>query len=106
LGATESVSWKYWKNSAEAVENLLNKGYKVLAIEQTDRSINLNEFTPDKSHRYALIFGNEIKGVEEGLLSIADECIEIPQFGTKHSFNVTVSAGIVIWDILAKSNRL
>ena len=106
LGATESVFWKYWENGKLAVENLLAKGYEIIALEQTDHSIKLTDFKPDKTKKYALIFGNEVKGVEEGLLNLAPDCLEIPQFGTKHSFNVTVSAGIVIWDFLVKLDRL
>ncbi len=106
LGATDSVWWKYWKTGAEAVKDLMDKGYTVLALEQTDQSTPLNEFKPEKSNMYALIFGNEVKGVEKELIMLADRCLEIPQFGTKHSFNVTVSAGIVIWDLLLKLNSL
>lgn len=106
LGATESVAWEYWENGKIAVENLMAKGYEIIALEQTDYSTKLTDFKPDKSKKYALIFGNEIKGVEEGLLNLVADCLEIPQFGTKHSFNVTVSAGIVIWDLLLKMDRV
>jgi tRNA G18 (ribose-2'-O)-methylase SpoU len=106
LGATDAVDWKYQKNGKEAITALKSLGYKILVLEQTDQSIPLTSFQPSAKDKYALIFGNEVKGVDNELLRMADTCIEIPQFGTKHSFNVTVSAGIVIWDLLVKMKRV
>jgi 23S rRNA (guanosine2251-2'-O)-methyltransferase len=102
LGATESVDWEYYEDTCEAVKNLRNEGYTVYALEQTTDSVSLNDFQPDRNNRYALVFGNEVKGVSDEVLHCCDGSIEIPQFGTKHSFNVSVSAGIVIWDFFTK----
>lgn len=102
LGATESVDWEYFKSAKEAVEKLKDKQYQILAIEQADNSILLNQFQPKKRVKLALVFGNEVRGVDERIIGIADSCIEIPQSGTKHSFNVSVSVGIVLWDISLK----
>lgn len=106
LGATESVAWKYFEDINEAIVELKNNSFKILAAEQTDNSIKLNHFIPHKYHKYALILGNEINGVSNSALESADNCIEIPQYGTKQSFNVTISAGIIIWDMLFKMNAL
>jgi tRNA G18 (ribose-2'-O)-methylase SpoU len=106
LGATDSVYWEYWKKSENAIKMLVKRGYRILALEQTAQSIELQDFKPEKTRKYALIFGNEVNGIDDDLIKTVHECIEIPQFGTKHSFNVTVSAGIVIWDILTKMERL
>lgn len=103
LGATDSVHWKYFEETTTAVNFLKEKGYKVLAIEQAQGSQNLMDFLPDKNQSYALVFGNEVKGVGEEALALCDVCIEIPQFGTKHSLNVAVTAGIVIWDFFSKT---
>jgi len=102
LGATQSVSWVYFDTPMQAVDRLRADGYKIIAIEQAENSIMLNGFNPDKSKKYALIFGNEVNGVSEEVMAIIDTCIEIPQFGTKHSFNIVVSAGIVLWDFFVK----
>ncbi len=104
LGATQSVDWKYYNDVEQAVTQLQNDGYKVIAIEQAENSTMLNEFTPLSGERYALVFGNEVNGVSDEAMAKADGCIEIPQFGTKHSFNIVVSAGIVLWDFFAKLN--
>jgi len=106
LGATESVDWKYFEDIEEAIAELKKNSYKILAAEQTDHSTKLNHFIPEKDQKYALVFGNEINGVCPFVVEYADACIEIPQYGTKHSFNVTVSAGIILWDILFKMNTL
>ncbi len=106
LGSTESVDWSYYESSVEAVIELRKKGYTILALEQTDGSILLNKYEPDPNSQIALILGNEVKGVSEGVIQLADHCIEIPQFGYKHSFNVTVSNGIALWDLLLKMNCL
>jgi tRNA G18 (ribose-2'-O)-methylase SpoU len=104
LGATQSVNWTYHENAVQVVKQLREEGYQIIAIEQAENSIMLNEFIPDKSKKYALIFGNEVNGVSDEVMQIIDSCIEIPQFGTKHSFNIVVSAGIVLWDFFAKLN--
>jgi len=103
LGATESVNWKYYEETVTAVNFLKERGFKVLALEQAQGSINLKDFLPERGKPYALVFGNEVKGVDDRVLALCDGCIEIPQFGTKHSLNVAVSAGIVIWDIFLKT---
>ncbi len=102
LGATESVEWKYFKKGTEAVKELKNENYKVYSVEQTDKSIPLSGFYPDGESSIALVFGNEVKGVSQEIIEISSGCIEIPQFGTKHSFNIAVSAGIVLWDLYTK----
>ncbi|MDD4603933.1 MAG: RNA methyltransferase [Bacteroidales bacterium] len=104
LGATESVPWQYFDNTIDACTKLINEGYHLLAIEQVTGSIPLYDFQPAKDQKLAIIFGNEVSGVREDALSMATGCLEIPQFGTKHSFNISVSAGIVIWDIFSKLN--
>ena len=102
LGATESVVWKYFAETTQAISNLKETGYRVVALEQVEGSINLASFRPEAGQKYALVFGNEVKGVEEPALALCDGFIEIPQFGTKHSLNVAVTAGIVIWDFYCK----
>jgi len=102
LGATQSVEWVYYPETVNAVDELSTLGYEIIAIEQARNSTMLNAFTPDKTKKYALIFGNEVEGVNEEVMAKIDGCIEIPQFGTKHSFNITVAAGIVFWDFFAK----
>jgi 23S rRNA (guanosine2251-2'-O)-methyltransferase len=102
LGATQSINWTYYADPVQAVEQLRKDGYTIIAIEQAENSIMLNDFEADKSKKYALIFGNEVNGVSEDVMQMIDACIEIPQFGTKHSFNIVVSAGIVLWDFFGK----
>jgi len=102
LGATETVAWKYFKTINEAVEELKYLNYTVYAVEQAEGSILLNQFMPIRNQKIALIFGNEVKGVDAGIIPLTNGCIEIPQYGTKHSFNIAVSAGIVLWDIFIK----
>lgn len=106
LGATDSVDWKYFDTTMKAVEELKEKGVRIIALEQADNSIMLPDFVPGPNASYAIVLGNEVHGVEQKVVDAADFCIEIPQFGTKHSFNVTISNGIIIWDILLKMNRL
>lgn len=103
LGATDSVNWEYYKETYEAVENLRSKGYTIIAIEQVEGSISLLDYTPEKTKKYAFIFGHEVRGVEQSIVDISDMALEIPQFGTKHSFNISVSAGIILWDHFVKS---
>ncbi|WP_443939130.1 RNA methyltransferase [Pedobacter sp. MW01-1-1] len=102
LGATQSVTWEYFEDTTAAVEALRAQGYEIVAIEQAENSTMLNTFMPDQTKKYALIFGNEVDGVSDEVMKKIDECIEIPQFGTKHSFNIVISAGIVFWDFFAK----
>ena len=97
LGAEDSVSWKYFKTALEAVEALKAEGYEVYSVEQAHGSTKLQEFAPIYNNRYAVVFGNEVKGVHQEVVDASDGCLEIPQFGTKHSMNVSVTAGIVIW---------
>ncbi len=104
LGATQSVNWTYFETSMQAIKDLRGNGYKIIAIEQAENSVMLNKFTPSTNEKYALIFGNEVNGVSDDVMQQIDSCIEIPQFGTKHSFNVVVSAGIVLWDFFSKIN--
>ena len=103
LGAEETVSWQYFCNTEDAVASLKNEGYTIMAVEQCEGSTMLNEFRPDSVKKYAIILGNEVKGVQQQIVDMADGCIEIPQFGTKHSMNVSVTAGIIIWDMMQKS---
>ncbi len=105
LGATETVSWKHFANSAEALLELKQSGYQVICIEQAEKAIMLDKFQPVESAKYAIIFGNEVEGVAQNLVDTSDMVIEIPQFGMKHSLNIAVSAGIVIWDIFCKMNK-
>lgn len=102
LGATESVDWKYYSAVEEAVAGLRNAGFRIYAVEQADESVFLQDFTPARDEKIAIVFGHEVFGVKEEVLKMADGCIEIPQFGTKHSFNVAISAGIVLWDLSLK----
>jgi 23S rRNA (guanosine2251-2'-O)-methyltransferase len=104
LGATQSVNWTYFETPLQAIEKLRADGYQIIAIEQAENSTMLNEFVPLINNKYALILGNEVNGVSDEVMQQIDTCIEIPQFGTKHSFNVVVSAGIVLWDFYAKLN--
>ena len=102
LGATDSVEWKYFNSTGEAIDCLKSDGFLVYAVEQTSGSIMLHEFNPDLNLKNAFIFGNEVNGVEEKLLEKVDGVIEIPQFGTKHSLNISVSVGILIWHYILK----
>ncbi len=102
LGATDSVDWLYFETTGEAVTKLRSEGWSVVAVEQADESMMLQDFKPHKTRKYAIIFGNEIKGVEEEVVRSADLVVEIPQFGTKHSLNISVSIGVVLWDIWTK----
>ncbi len=97
LGAEDSVSWKYFKTTLEAVAELKKEGYQILSIEQVEHSTKLQIFIPQEGQRYAVILGNEVKGVHQEVVDISDGCLEIPQLGTKHSMNVSVTAGIIIY---------
>lgn len=102
LGATESVDWKYFDEAFDAIERLKRDNYTILAVEQTENSIRLNTFVPEANKKYALVFGHEVNGVDQKIVDACDECLEIPQMGTKHSLNVSVSVGVVVWDLHAK----
>lgn len=102
LGATESVEWEYSLNTVEAIEKLKAQGYQICALEQVDRSVMLHDFAPEKGKKYALVFGNEVFGVEEDVLKNCDTVLEIPQLGTKHSLNISVCLGIAVWDLMVK----
>jgi 23S rRNA (guanosine2251-2'-O)-methyltransferase len=102
IGATESVDWQYFETTAAAVQSLKEDNFKVFAIEQVEEKIWLQDVDIQIDTKYALIFGNEVKGVSNDVLPLVDDCIEIPQFGTKHSLNIAVSVGIVVWDFVKK----
>ncbi len=102
LGATETVTWKYFATTAEAISELKANGYKLFGIEQAEGSILLQDFEKDKEEKIALIFGNEAEGVEQETLLQCEGCIEIPQFGMKHSLNISVAAGVVLWEMARK----
>ncbi|MGD2034520.1 MAG: RNA methyltransferase [Bacteroidales bacterium] len=105
LGATESVEWKYYGTTGEAIEVLRKKGYKIGAIEQTEGSILLGDYTFQADSKYALIFGHEVRGVQQKVIDLCDFAIEVPQYGTKHSLNISVCAGIVIWEFYRSSGK-
>jgi 23S rRNA (guanosine2251-2'-O)-methyltransferase len=102
LGATESVTWKYFHTTIEAVNELKKRGYKIFAIEQAEGSTNLQNLQIEENRKYALVFGHEVNGVDQEIVNICDQCVEIPQFGTKHSFNIAISVGIVLWEVNKK----
>jgi tRNA G18 (ribose-2'-O)-methylase SpoU len=102
LGAENTIDWEYYKETNETVELLRKDGYTIIAIEQVEGSISLCDYLPVPDEKLALIFGNEVKGVQQDIVNLCDKTIEIPQFGTKHSFNIAVSAGIVLWDLFNK----
>lgn len=105
LGAELSVPWQHFDTTEAAIAALRAKGYTIATVEQTEGSISLCDFRPEPEKRYALVFGNELHGVAQEVVDQSDICIEIPQFGTKHSFNIAVSAGIVLWDCFVKLQR-
>ena len=99
LGATESVDWIYFDHTLDAIADLKQKGYKIVAIEQTDNSIFLQDFKIQSDEKYALILGHEVKGVDQQVIDVCDFVLEIPQYGTKHSFNISVTTGIILWEL-------
>lgn len=103
LGATETVAWEYRNDVVELIKELRDNGTEVWAIEQVDTAVYLNGFVPKSNRKYAVIFGNEVKGVRQEAIQLCNGAIEIPQLGTKHSLNISVSAGIVVWDIFQKN---
>ena len=102
LGATDSVDWEYSKNTIDIIRKLKDDGYIILSIEQTEKAIMLQEFILEPNQKYAVVFGNEVKGVQQEVVDESNYAIEIPQYGTKHSFNISVSAGIVLWELFKK----
>lgn len=102
LGAEDVVSWRYYRDTVTAVEKLRAAGYTIFAVEQVENSISLQNLEIEKGSKVALVFGNEVKGVQQEVINKVDNTIEIPQYGTKHSLNVSVSAGMVIWDVFKK----
>jgi tRNA G18 (ribose-2'-O)-methylase SpoU len=100
LGAENTVDWRYFEHTLDALDALKQQSYHLLAVEQAENSILLNQFQPVANQKYALILGNEVKGIAQEAMNRCDSCIEIPQYGTKHSLNVSVAAGIVIWEIV------
>jgi 23S rRNA (guanosine2251-2'-O)-methyltransferase len=102
LGATESVNWEYVESTATSISDLKNKGYKIVIVEQTTDSIPLQTFSGEPNEKYCLVFGNEVNGVSEEAIALGDVALEIPQLGTKHSLNISVCLGIVLWDVFRK----
>jgi tRNA G18 (ribose-2'-O)-methylase SpoU len=102
LGATESVDWSYHENTETVILQLQQKNYTVVSVEQVENSISLPDFKIEKDKKYAFIFGHEVKGVQQKIVDMSDFCVEIPQYGTKHSLNISVSAGVVIWEMFRK----
>lgn len=102
LGAEDTVDWKYYARTQDAIYDLKSVGWEVWAVEQVEGSVMLQDFEPEKGKKYAIVLGNEVKGVQQEVVDQCDGCIEIPQFGTKHSLNVSVTAGILIWDFACK----
>jgi len=105
LGATETVAWEHQKEVTAVIKSLKNQDVEVLAIEQVENSVFLQDFEPTEGKKLALVFGNEVKGVAQEAINLCDGTIEIPQLGTKHSLNISVSAGIVVWDLFKKTIR-
>ncbi|WP_452231022.1 MULTISPECIES: RNA methyltransferase [unclassified Lacinutrix] len=102
LGSTDTVAWEYAESTTSLVENLKAENVKICAIEQAENATMLNDFSPEANTKYAFVFGNEVKGVAQDVVSASDVVIEIPQFGTKHSLNISVSCGVVVWDVFSK----
>ena len=102
LGAENSVSWQYFEETADAIDSLKKEGFHIASVEQAENSIKLDKYSPPEDKPLALVFGHEIKGVSQNIVNMSHSCIEIPQYGTKHSFNISVSVDIVLWDISLK----
>ena len=102
LGSTDSITWKYFKTTLEAIKELKENSYKIYSIEQAEKSIHLNDFIPEQNSKIVLVFGHEVDGVAQQIVDLSDGVIEIPQTGTKHSLNIAVSVGIVVWDVFLK----
>jgi len=106
LGSTDTVAWEYVENTIDLIEQLKSDNVIVASIEQAENATMLNDFKPEANKTYALVFGNEVKGVAQSVVSASDIILEIPQFGTKHSLNISVSCGVVVWDVFAKMKSL
>lgn len=106
LGATETVTWEHVEDTLELVKRLQGEKIKILSVEQAEQATMLDKFTPEKDMKYALVFGNEVKGVQQEVVSMSDKVLEIPQFGSKHSLNISVSVGLVTWDLVSKMSRV
>lgn len=106
LGSTDTVAWEYVENTMDLIEKLKADHVTICAIEQAENATMLNNFVPKQQTTYALVFGNEVKGVSQNVVSASDIIIEIPQFGTKHSLNISVSCGVVVWDVFSKLYKL
>lgn len=104
LGATETVTWEHIEDTLELVKRLQKEKIKILSVEQAEQATMLDKFTPEKDTKYALVFGNEVKGVQQEVVSASDTVLEIPQFGSKHSLNISVSVGVVVWDLVSKKS--
>jgi 23S rRNA (guanosine2251-2'-O)-methyltransferase len=102
LGATESVNWEYFEDTVFAIKSLKEKGYIILSVEQAEGALSLEKFHLSTNQKYALVLGHEVRGVDQKVVDLSDHCIEIPQYGTKHSLNISVAAGIVIWEVFRK----
>lgn len=105
LGSTDAVDWEYIEDTLTLVETLKAKNIKIISIEQAENATMLNDFTPEEETRYAIVFGNEVKGVQQEIVNTSDVVIEIPQYGTKHSLNISVSCGVVVWDLFCKMKK-
>ena len=106
LGATDSVDWSYAESTKDAIEELKKEGYHIVSIEQVEQSVSLLDFKIEANKKYAFIFGHEVKGVQQEIVDLSDTCVEIPQYGTKHSLNISVSAGVVLWEMFRKFGEL
>jgi len=102
LGATETVSWQYFLETEQAIQKLKNEGYKIFSVEQVENSMPLEKFQETNFEKVAMVFGHEVKGVSQEIINMSDVCLEIPQYGTKHSLNISVCAGIVLWEVYKK----
>jgi 23S rRNA (guanosine2251-2'-O)-methyltransferase len=102
LGSTDSVAWEYFEKPEDVAKKLKGEGYQIIIIEQTSESVPLHQFNFEKEKKYCLVFGNEVEGVSEPVIDLADAAIEIPQIGTKHSLNISVCLGIVVWEVFCK----
>ncbi len=102
LGATDSVDWRYFEKTEGAIHFLRSEDYRIIGIEQTENSMMLQDFKPDAQTKYGIVFGHEVRGVQQSIIDVCDQTLEIPQYGTKHSLNISVCAGIVLWDFFRK----
>jgi 23S rRNA (guanosine2251-2'-O)-methyltransferase len=103
LGSSDSVDWEYSEDIIDTIEKLKKRGTRIISVEQADKSLNIKKFKPVRDNKYAFIFGNEVDGIQDDIINVSDEVVEIPQVGTKHSLNVSVAAGIVLWDFFYKT---